>query len=136
MRAVYLMVLGAALQRLLHLDGDVLDSEVVGGDLPQATQHGFELLGWMFAIDQHVRGECVVPLGNGPDVNVVNHDDALHLFHLAAETIHVDMLGYAFEQDVDHLGEKAPGAEHDENGDDDADDGVGERPPEGPDEST
>ena len=112
----------------------MLDAEVAGGDCAQAAEHRFEAAARVVGIDDNVGGERVVALGDGPDVHVVNLDDAFHALQLAAETGHVDMVGGAFEQNVDDLGEQAPRAEQDQDTDDHAQDGVGEGPPEGPDQ--
>ena len=44
LKVAYVVVLGAALNRLLHLQGDVTDAKFLAGDLPQPPQHRLDLI--------------------------------------------------------------------------------------------
>ena len=52
-----MVVFRAAFERLLDLNGDVLDAEIPGGDPAQAAQYRIELGRWQLAIDEDVRGD-------------------------------------------------------------------------------
>ena len=67
-------------------------------------------------------------------MDVVEHDDPFQFLHLAAKLVHIDVLRGALKKHMDNLGEQTPRAEQDEEADEHAHDGVGEHPPEGPDE--
>ena len=130
---VDVVVFSASFLRCFQLKGNVADPELMGGDLPQAAAQGVEVA-LVIGIDEHVCGERFVMRSDGPDVEVVDQGHAFHVFHLAAQAIHVNMFGGALDQHVDHLGKQTPGACEDQDADTHADNGIGQCPPEGPDE--
>ncbi len=108
----------------------LVNAEIIGCDLPQAAPQEFQVL--ELGIDQDVGREHLVAGDEAPDVDVVDQTDALHLFHLAAEPVPVDVFGYPLEQHVHDFSDQTPGAEQNKGADDHAHDGVRMVPVEGP----
>ena len=130
---VDVVVFRASFLRGFQLKRNVADPELMEGNLPQAAAQGVEVA-LVIGIDEHVRGQRFVMRRDGPDVEIVDQGHAFHLFHLAAQAIHVNMFGGALDQHVDDLGQQTPGTGEDQDADTHADNGIGQCPPEGPDE--
>lgn len=133
-QVIHVMVLGTTLRRSFQLQGDVLDAEVMGGDVPQASPQ-FSQVALKCGIDKDVTRKHVVAGREAPDVNVVDEGDAFYILDLTTEVVHIDVFGSAFEQHVNYFPKEAPCAEQDQDADNDTQDGVGERPSKSPDEN-
>ena len=75
-----------------------------------------------------MRGKGLAAGRNGPHMNIVDEGYALDLFHFMAQLVWVYMLGGPFKEHVHDREHQVPTAPEDEQGDDDAQDRVGEIP--------
>lgn len=64
------VILCAAIQRMVNLNGDVLDAEVAGRDLAKAAEQRVMSVVRIVTVDKDVRAERIVSLRRGPDMNV------------------------------------------------------------------
>ena len=97
------------------------------GDGPQPEQQ-LVLAAAVGRVDENMGGEGVVARGDRPGMDVVNQRDSRHLLHLAAKLEDVHVVRRAFQQHLEHAHEQAPGHLEDEQGDQDAQDGVDDDP--------
>src|SRR5215211_4948469 len=110
---------------MVDLEGGMGDVELLSEELFEFAPAGVAVF---LTADEDVGGEGRESRGDGPDMEVVDLDNALGCCHLSADFFGVQATGCRFEQDVCRVSEECPGAAQDQDPDGDADQGVGVAP--------
>jgi len=108
---------------VLKLDGGVADLEVVFEDVVDLDEDAGALRRGN-VVDEDVAGEGAGLGAEAPDVEVVDVEDALDLFHAGAYCRQGDAAGRAFKEDVEGFADDADAGPEDEGGDEQREDGV------------
>src|SRR5215207_1811986 len=110
---------------VVYLEGGMGDTVFVGEEVFEFAPAGVAVF---LAADEHVGGEGGEARGYGPDVQVVNLEDAFGRGHLPAHFGGVQVVGGCFQEDVGRVFQEFPGATQDQDPDGDAYEGVGVAP--------
>ena len=105
---------------MVDLESGVGDAVLVSEELFEFAPAGVAVF---VLADEDVGGEGREARGDGPDVEVVDLDNAFGGCHSPADFLSVQAAGRRFEQDVGRVSEELPGATQDQEPDGYADQG-------------
>ena len=95
-----------------NLNGGVADGEVMREHLGHGLEDLFAAADALFG-NKNVAACRAYARRNSPDVQVMNSENAVHVFDRRLEGLHIDPFGHSLKEDIHGFGDDSPGAPDD-----------------------